>query len=372
MTTVTADTTATTITPVTSVPFTVSTLAYDELAWYECDFDVSNTRDLGVDDYIYYQFPAPFTNWDDTVEFQITGVTTTTPTVQVYPNERLVSIKINNVLASGIDKKFRIYVHNPSYEDSSNTYNIEVWATVGGMIYDKIVSNDIWTFNYTPALLNGGNINVPSEFSVSVAIANTVNITIEPTFTITPKLEAGSSIELTLPAEYPTMSASSPAVTCSVLNLTATCTISTSSNSAEITGFAELARYTEVQMQIVGIKNPTSFTNLSDFTVSFKNSSGKAVGNDTIAPGYNIAVAEAVGTISLILRRDLISSGVPSTYTISSQLGKALYVGSIIKITFPSNFDVLTNAFECHLTGEMTQYASATATSNSEIQIVLS
>ena len=241
MTTLSADATATTITPTTSVPFTVDNLAYDELAWYDCDFDVSNTRDLGVDDYIYYQFPEPFTNWDDAVQFQITGVTTVAPTVQVYPNERLVSIKINNALASGIDKKFKIYVHNPSYEDSSNTYNIEVWATVGGMIYDKIVSNDIWTFNYTPALINGKVINIPSEFGSSAITANTVNITLEPTFTLSPKLEAGSTIEVTLPTEYPSMSASSPAVTCSVLNFTATCSISSSSNSAEITGFSELA-----------------------------------------------------------------------------------------------------------------------------------
>lgn len=136
------------------------------------------------------------------------------------------------------------------------TCKIEGYIVQADKVDHKFTSKDMWeagsTYIFTDGVVNG------IELKSTPTAVNAVKATLTANFTVVPKVVKGSKIKMTLPSQFPSMSSSTPNPTCTTSLPGATCTIA--SNYAELTGFETLNPGTSMQIQITGMRNPTSKT----------------------------------------------------------------------------------------------------------------
>jgi hypothetical protein len=168
----------------------------------------------------------------------------------------MVSFKIKNTVDNGGNWDIQVSnLHNPSYVDTGCTScQIKCYIVHSGEILREWTTLNMWEtgsgFIFTNDAITSIEItNIPTA-------VNAVKASLTAKFTVSPKVDSGSTIKITLPSEFPPMGSSVPNPTCTTDLIGASCAITGS--YAELAGFTTLSAGTAIEIQINGLKNPTS------------------------------------------------------------------------------------------------------------------
>lgn len=170
--------------------------------------------------------------------------------------------------------------------------------------------------------------------------ASAINLTFGLSFSTVPRVPAGSSLFVTLPSTYPQLSLRSPAASCSTTLAGATCTIV--GTSARLTGFAALPANTIVSITIRKAKNPAKAGTYSGFVVSAVNAAGKTIINHTQSNTVTIAPGDLIAPYDFTLVGSTPTSGVTTSYVLSTSTSTVLYSGTTITLSLPLTFPLPT------------------------------
>jgi hypothetical protein len=165
------------------------------------------------------------------------------------------------------------------------------------------------------------------------------------------------------------MSSSLPIPICTTDLAGATCSIVGS--KAVLTGFPTLARSQKVTIDITGIRNPNTIV-VSNFDVTASTSTSNVIANVSFASAVGFTAAGVVGSASLTVTGDFVSSAVTSNYNFALTFSNELYADSIIKVTLPSAYNISGLLFKCTVSGAVTQFRHCRANASTELELQLS
>jgi hypothetical protein len=253
---------------------------------------------------------------------------------------------------------------NPPYIDTcSSTDNCKIWyapiTTSTFKINQVGATNGFWTdLGLQPAQITSFTVTAPNLKAYAVNVRYTLG------FSTAARVPISSAMYINFPSVYPQLSARDPVGSCTCELAAATCSIY--SYGVLISGFAALPVNTAVKVVVDGVKNPTTASGASGFSILVQNINSKTIIKASLGT-VPIEEPDSPKSYKFTLIPESISAQTATSYVLTATTEAAFYRGTYITLSLPADF-TMPNGISCsNLKGYEVYQSCAVGNSNSVV-----
>jgi len=289
--------------------------------------------------------------------------------LQVYSAGSLLLLTLPALSSLAIATSYSIEITgflNPPYLDSCASCPLTYYTSVSSLQKNSYASTPNGNF-WTDLGLIAGQVTGFTFTATPDLKVDTINAQYVIKFSTAPRIPTGSTLQVTLPTQFPALGSRTPAAKCSSSLANSTCVVLT--NSVQITGFGALASGVAVTVTIQGGKNPGLVDPVTGFTVVVLNPQGKQVISHALPLAITFVAQDPVAALTYSLVPESYSSAVSPNYLLKASSAVALPVGTVLSLPLPLDFAV--SGLKCVNLVGLSSFRSCALGNSNTIQITL-